>query len=138
MSDFAFSHVLWNQNFEVVSSSHSYHIHSESKLPWKCMCWHYFYTSFWKWNLSFGYKFCHVTVHLVASDSQNFSGLSESTFSENGRRWLLMWNAFHTTFMKENYTFIKRAFHIYGKAFKKSYEGMHFLHFLDSLDNEWT
>ena len=35
MSDFAFSHVLWNQNFEVVSSSHSNHIHSESKLLWK-------------------------------------------------------------------------------------------------------
>ena len=29
-SDFAFSHVLWNQNFEAVSSGHSNYIHSES------------------------------------------------------------------------------------------------------------
>ena len=32
-SDFDFSHVFWNENFEPVSFSQSNHIHSESKLP---------------------------------------------------------------------------------------------------------
>ena len=31
--DFAFSHVLWNQNFEPVSSGNSNHFHLESNLP---------------------------------------------------------------------------------------------------------
>ena len=36
-SDFTFSHVFWNQNFNPVSSSHSNNTHSESELPQKRM-----------------------------------------------------------------------------------------------------
>ena len=65
-------------------------------------------------------------MHLVPSDSQNFSGLSESTFSENDRCLLSMLNGFHTTFMEENYTCMEEHSTFMKKAFPKSYQGKHF------------
>ena len=56
-SDFTFSHVFRNQNFEPVSSHHSNCIHSESKLPKKRMHGHDFYS-----NLKVKLELCRLCI----------------------------------------------------------------------------
>ena len=141
MSDFAFSHVLWNQNFEVVSSSHSNHIHSESKLLWK------------RKNACADiilYQLLKVKFELWLQILSHFHALGRFRFPK------LLWS-FRVNIQWKWQTLAidvkciphhihERKLHIYKKSIPHLWKSIQkiiwghafFSFFLDSLDNEWT